>query len=237
MVAVLVVLTCVVLVVLDYYVLSRRARPAPLTERAAPPAPVPIAGERRPVPGEVFLQPTWTWSRMGDAGDLYVGVHPMLLELIGTPLSLDCRAHGDAVARGEPLVKLGRGERRVVVPSPVTGRVELVNYPALGGDDPWSASHARSGAWLYRIVPERLADDMRGWLSGDAASAWTMRRYHELREFLTHAAADRHLGVVMADGGELPAGIMGDMDDHVWAGLQERLTETAAGHAVTETTP
>jgi hypothetical protein len=34
----------------------------------------------------------------------------------------------------------------------------------------------------------------------------------------------------MADGGELPVGILGDMDESVWAGLEERFlaADTAA---------
>jgi glycine cleavage system H lipoate-binding protein len=226
MVAVLVVLTFAVLVLLDYYVFARRERTAAAAApRATPRATRPgvAAAASRPVPGDVFVQPTFTWSRIGDAGDLYVGVHPLLLDLVGTPLSLDCRAHGERVKKGEPLVKLGRGERRLTVPSPVSGTIELVNYPALDSDDPWSASHTRGGAWLYRVVPEQLAAEMRGWLVGDAALAWARVRYHDLREYLSSAAADQHVGFVMADGGDLPVGVLADMDDRTWNGVQSRV--------------
>jgi hypothetical protein len=32
----------------------------------------------------------------------------------------------------------------------------------------------------------------------------------------------------MADGGELPVGILGDMDESVWAGLEDRFLAPAA---------
>lgn len=221
MVAVLVVLTFIALVAINYY-LARGRAPVPghaAASRGLAPRPV----RAPPVPAGVFVQPSWTWCRFGETGEVYVGVHPLLLDVVGGPLSLDCRRHGATLRRGEPLVELGRGERRLTVRSPISGTVELVNYPALGSDDAFQATHSRGGSWLYRVRAGQVAEDSRDWLAGDAAASWTRRAYRDLREFVQARVPDRRLGLMMADGGDLPAGILGDMDDEVWAAVQRRL--------------
>ncbi len=226
MVFTLVILTIVVLVAIDYFWVSKRLAPARAAMEGRAPPPL-LKSE--PIPPGVFLQPGWTWSRLGEWGEIYVGVHPMLTALVGTPLELECVAPGASVARGEPMLRFGSRGRRLTVRSPVGGRVELVNYPPVGGAA-WPDAHAAEATWLYRIHPDRLADEMHGWLSGAAAETWTRKRYADLRAFVLGAVQDRHLGTVMADGGELPAGVLADMDDDVWAGLDTRL-------ATLETTP
>lgn len=236
MVAVLVVLTFAVFVALDFYLESRHAHVRP--SHALSGTPPPLSATLQSVPPGVFVQPTYTWSRLAETGELYLGVHPLLLNLVGQPVELECLAPGDRVRKGEALLRLGRGGKRLTVRSPVAARVELVNYPALGGPDAWPAAEGPNASWLYRLTPESMSREVGGWLSGDAATAWARRSYADLRQYLQGAVADRHLGAVMADGGELPVGILAELDERVWSGVDERLLAAApAGRTEPESTP
>lgn len=220
MVFMLVILSIAALVAVDYFWVGKRLAVTAQTETGRAPPPL-LANDA--VPPGVFLQPGWTWSRLGEWGEVYVGIHPMLMALVGTPVELECVAPGAQVNRGEPMLRFGTKGRRLTVRSPVAGRVELVNYPPVGRTAPWPEPHAPEATWLYRISPDRLPDDMHVWFSGAEASAWTRKRYGDLRAFIAGAVADRHLGTVMADGGELPAGVLSELDEDVWAGLDKRL--------------
>jgi glycine cleavage system H protein len=220
MVPVLVLLTFAALVALDHFVLSKGY----LEEKSGWPAklemlPMPAAHER--VPAEVFLQPTYTWSRIGESGAIYLGVHPTLLGLVGACCEFELRAPGEHLAKGDALARVGRGERHLTVRSPIAGRVERVNRHAAGAAR-WHTVERDGAPWLYRLRAERPANEVREWLSGASALEWTCRRYHELRAYLQDAVAAGQLGTVMADGGELPVGILGEMDEGVWAGLEQR---------------
>jgi glycine cleavage system H lipoate-binding protein len=222
MVMVLVVLTFVVFIALDYFVFSRRhaeaSSPALATVESAP-GPLPAVRQR--MPAGIFLQPTFTWSRLGRLGEVYIGVHPMLVGLVGDACELGFRSPGEHVAKGEQLVTLSFCGRHLTVRSPIAGRVEHVNK-LVTGETRWRDLEHNNGGWLYRIQPERVAEEVPRWLAGEQAAEWTRRQYGLLREYLQGAVADGHLGFVMADGGELPIGILADMDERVWAGLEDR---------------
>jgi hypothetical protein len=88
-------------------------------------------------------------------------------------------------------------------------------------------ANGHKGVWLYRVRPERLDHEAATWLTGAAAAEWTRRQYHELRSFLQGSVAESHLGVTMADGGELPAGILGELDQEVWSDIEQRFLSPA----------
>jgi glycine cleavage system H lipoate-binding protein len=221
MVMTLVVLTFVVFIALDYFVFSKRHAEAPVTARAQAAALSALPAVRQRMPDGIFLQPTFTWSRFGSSGEAYVGVHPMLVGLVGDACEYEFLDAGDRVAKGEPLVRLAQGGRHLTVRSPIAGRVEHVNRE-MTGETRWRDLEENNGGWLYRIRPERAAEEVPRWMAGEQAAEWTRRQYGQLRAFLHDTLADGHLGFVMADGGELPVGILGDMDASVWEGLEDR---------------
>jgi glycine cleavage system H lipoate-binding protein len=185
----------------------------------------PLWAAQEQVPAGVFLQPTFTWSRAAASGNVLLGVHPMLLELVGAPFTLEFRGVGEQFAKGDPLVRVRRGDRQLTVRAPVGGRVMQVNGEATGATQ-WAGN---GDSWLYRVEPLRVADEVASWFSGDRAVEWTRRRYEQLRSYLQDAVTAGHLGTVMADGGDLPVGILGDLDARVWAGLEDRFLAPDAG--------
>jgi len=220
MVMVLVVLTFVVFVLLDHFVFSKRYGDQPAMTRAVSPVlALPAVAAR--VPAGIFLQPTFTWSRLGGAGEVYVGVHPMLTGLVGEACEFEFRTAGERVGKGESLVRLTLGGRHLTVRSPLAGRVDHVNRNVTG-EARWRDLEENDGGWLYRIQPERVAEEVPRWFSGEQAAEWTRRQYAQVRSYLHDAVMGGHLGTVMADGGELPIGILGDLDTGVWAGLEDR---------------
>ena len=225
MVLVLVLLTFAVMAALDYFVFSKSYTEY-YARGSARPALQPLPAAYQPVPAGVYLQSTYTWSRIGRSGEVYLGVHPMLLGLVGASCELEFRTRGEHVAKGEPLVRIVRAGRRLTVRSPIAGRVDRVNRRAIGGPR-WRGVEGHDGDWLYRLQPERVAEEVPLWLSGEAAAEWTRRRYDDLRAYLHGAVADGHLGVMLADGGELPVGILAEMDEHVWTGLEDRFLAPA----------
>ena len=197
-----------------YHLLIERPRRVTLQRQAhtGPAALEEIVGK---LPGGVFLQNGFTWSRVVPDGVVEVGVNPMLVGLLGGSAEFSLDAPGGHVDRGSPLFEIGRDGRRVRVPAPVSGRITALNrHPyandVVTGDD----------AWLYRIVPDDLAREVPSWMIGTAASEWTRDRYERIREHLQHQMADGSTGIALADGGQVPVGALRGLDSAAWEAFE-----------------
>lgn len=211
--------TAVIAALLVHFVIvelpeRREARSGPSSPEA-----VPVSEAVEGLPGGVFLQTTFTWTRLRDNGEVFLGLHPMLLSLIGGPLEWDLLPDGQEVKRGEPLLALRRGEREFQVYSPLDGRVVEANEevdPVRG----WSGLTERRGSWIYRIRPLKAEDEVPRWLLGSRAAEWTRHQYRQIRDYLVRLLPDEGAGVAAADGGELPAGVLSQVDEAAWESFQ-----------------
>lgn len=218
MVALLVALTILALLAADYFLL-RRGRQAEDPEGVALPGPRPLSAAFAEPPAGVFLQPTFTWSRIRPDGELVVGVHPLLFGLVGAPYGIDLLPGGDHVGKGAPLARITKGGRTLTVRSPVDGRVTDVNR-AIAGEAEWNGIKDGNGSWLYRIAPERVAPEILTWTIADRAAAWTAREYQRVRERLLELAGSADSVRTMMDGGEIPTGVLASLDDNGWAAFE-----------------
>jgi glycine cleavage system H lipoate-binding protein len=220
MVALLVALTILGFLALDYFVLRPRRRAAEAAD-AAPLGLVPVTRAIDSMPNGVFLQPTYTWSRVLADGDLAMGVHPLLLGLVGGPLEIELLKNGERVEKGAPFVSLRKQDRRLTVRSPVSGTVTDVNE-APSGSPVWNGAVGPEGNWLYRVRPDRLAQEIPFWLIADQARDWTRRQYERIRNHLLAAVGGGEIGVTMTDGGDIAVGILDNLDAGVWDAFEHR---------------
>jgi glycine cleavage system H lipoate-binding protein len=214
MVALLVVLTILALLAADYLLL-RRGRQAEEAESIALPGLEPLSAASTHLPAGVFLQPTFTWSRIRSDGDHLVGVHPLLFGLVGAPYGIDLLPSGDHVAKGAPLARITKGGRSLTVRSPVFGRISEVNR-TIGGETDWTGANGGTASWLYRIVPEQVGPEISSWMRAEEAVDWTRAQYQRLREHLSATTVGPDVARTMADGGEVPTGILSTLDDAAW---------------------
>jgi hypothetical protein len=213
------VIVAATLIVAHHFLIARpRQRAAALEERLAvkraPPA-VTLA----PVPRGVFLQRTYTWSQINPSGELLMGLHPLLLNLVGAPQEIEVIPE-KKVERGLPLFRLRKDDRQFIVSSPVTGELRAARE-MVDGDTTWEEI-SDGDRWLCRIELEHVEDEVSSWMSGDRAEAWSSGQFAEIREHLLSLGACGGLGLTLADGGEIPAGALALLDQAEWEAFEER---------------
>lgn len=173
------------------------------------------------LPGGIFLQPSFTWTRIRGNGELFLGIHPLLLSLVGTSHELGLLKDDSKMKKGAPLLRIQNGEREIRLFSPVAGRIVEVNdsyMPQTG----WAGSARRKGSWVYRIIPDDAAEEVPSWLLGKQAMEWTHQQYRNIRDFLVQTTSHEEIGRAAADGGELQAGILGELNDQAWEAFRDR---------------
>lgn len=204
-----------------HYFFVDRPRLKAAGHRPSKPEPISLTEAMKEPPGGFFLQPTFTWARLRDNGEFFLGVHPLLLSLVGPETSMDMVPDNFDVEKGDPLLHLRLGDRELQVFSPIAGHIVEVNdefLPQAG----WAGATSRGGSWLFRIRPRAAKAEIPFWLLGPDASRWAHQEYREVRDFLFETETHDEVGLMAADGGELPTGVMTQLDAEAWASFQDR---------------
>ena len=221
MVALLVILTIVLALAVDSWVLARQRR------TAAVEAPAPLVAMKVPQPPQgVFLDTAHTWLRITSDGRLRVGIDDFLAEAVGQVDRVEVPAQGTTIERGSPLFTLFVKGRKLVVPSPAAGTVMSANDKALRDPsavvrDPYGAGWVAS-LWTRdhhaAIAPLRI---------GAAATHFLRDELHRLADFMVPTRV--HATVpVMADGGLPGKGAAASLDDAGWESFSREFVNAPA---------
>lgn len=212
---VLVVVTAIV----AYHFLIVRPGEKRLSRKLPLASPIPLSAALERLPRGVFLQPTYTFGEFDQRGRLLCGVHPILLGLIGAPYDLQLKVNGGEVKKGAPLFRIGKGGRWLTLPAPVSGKIVESKAVTRGGD--WERLAGGPDDWLCRIEPQHVEREIPSWMVADGAVEWTKRKYGEIRDHLMNARAERELSLTLADGGEIPVGVLAEFDEDAWKEFQD----------------
>lgn len=208
-------LVIVVALLTGHYFLVERPRRLAAVSANRPQA-LPLRQLVNRVPAGVFLQPTFTWGQLRSGGDVEIGVHPMLLSLLGPSVEMHTRSAGERVDKGDPLMTVGSAERHFLVRSPVAGSITVANS-APPVETEWQSRSDRTCV----IQPENLSDEVPSWMLGQTAIDWSREQYGRIRDHLLERSADPQTGLALADGGELPVGALNQLDAADWLEFEE----------------
>jgi glycine cleavage system H protein len=209
MVALLVILTIVLALAVDSWVLARERRTAAVL------APTPLVAMKVPQPPQgIFLDAAHTWLRITSDGRLRVGIDDFLAEAVGQVDKVEVPAQGTTIERGSPLFTLFVKGRKLVVPSPASGTVMSANDKALR--DPSAVVRDPYGAgWVASLWTRDHHAAISPLRIGAAATHFLREELHRLADFMVPTRV--HATVpVMADGGLPGKGAAANLDDESW---------------------
>ena len=209
MVALLILLTILVALAIDRFVLARQEQSA---ESAAP---LPIVAMNVPQPPQgVFLDTAHTWLRITSDGRLRVGIDDFLAEAVGPVEKVEVPGQGTTVERGDPLFTLFVKGRKLVIPSPASGTVMSANDKALR--DPSAVVKDPYGAgWVASLSARDHHAAISELRIGAAATHFLRDELHRLADFMVHSRGMARVPV-MADGGLPCKGSVARLDDRGW---------------------
>ena len=218
MTAILVLLTVMVFLGIDL-VKTRMERRRGEAVRYSTPEPF---GDVR-LPLGLFVGKQHTWARLTEAGELKLGVDELLTQAIGKVDAVELPEVGVRVQAGDPVAKLHRNGRTLVVTAPVAGTIVVANEdveraPMALRNDPYGSG------WLVTIWPDRQEEVASSMKLGRQAAEWLRQEVQRLRDFLAGHTAPGELGHVLADGAHPVIGAAMELDDAGWEEFQEQFT-------------
>ena len=203
-----VLFTIIIGLTIDYLLNRKKRAGSRITQRISYLSPSSIIPM---LPEGIFLQPTFTWSKLLDSGNLMVGIQPLLLGLIGEPEKFNKLDLGQAIQKGDTVLTLQKGIKKLNVKSPVNGTIESINPNFT--EEAWENL---GDVWLYSIKPENLASEISNWYLAEKSRTWMAQKLEQIRTFLSNNASHKQVGITIADGGELPVGVLSQFDDKTW---------------------
>lgn len=202
---------------LHFFLVERPRRKRSLVDPSLP-EPLPLEEALGALPEGALFQPTtFTWVRILPDRHILLGLHPLLVSLVGSPYRLDVIPEGWHLAKGKPLLRIKQGRRLLQIFSPVTGRIAEVN-PNACMEKGWTTPRDGEECWVYRVEPENLLWEVPSWLEREEAKAWIRNRCLDLRGFLAGSEAPG----VGNDSGDLPVGVLAGLDKDAWNRFQDR---------------
>ena len=225
MVALIALLVVLVFLTADYILQRRRGVRAEEVEVEASPvfdvrSQLALSSPR--APDGVFFAPGHTWAYLLPSGNIRVGLTDFARSVMGSVDEVEPRTRSVEVARGEPLLKMRRGEHTATFLSPIDGMIERVNLGFLGPDaarpnEPYTSS------WIFEMRPENTSDIPRTMFLGDAARSWLKQEVDRLRVFLATTLPEDHLvGATLQDGGLPNWDVVESLSDAEWQRFQDR---------------
>lgn len=216
MVVIFVALTVLALIALDYFVIhpKQQQKNAEISIGEL----IPLRETMNDIPAGVFLQPTFTWTKIQDDGSLKVGLHPMLLGLVGAPYEIELLQDKEIIEKGDPLLRVNKDGRHLTIKAPVAGEVTAYNQALIGETD-WQ--HLNT-SWLYKIQPQTVQQEIPNWQYAEDAGEWLQERYQNMKSFIFEKTAPTSVGITLADGGDIPMGVLSELDEDGWKEFQEK---------------
>jgi glycine cleavage system H lipoate-binding protein len=173
------------------------------------------------VPEGIFLQPTFTWSKILDSGNMMMGIHPLLLGLVGKPEKFEKLDEGQEFQKGDTVLTLQKGMRKLRVKSPIKGTIKSIN-PKFS-EEAWENL---GQVWLYSIKPENLSSEISNWYIAEKSRTWITQKIEQIRSFLSNNVPHKQVGLTIADGGELPVGVLSQFDNAIWEDFETEFFES-----------
>jgi glycine cleavage system H protein len=200
--------------------LVQRARRKAVTETA--PIPRGAAATACPLrtPEGIFFAKSHTWLSLFPSGRIRLGLDDLVAGLMENPQITFLKRVGECVIKGEPLMTIGEGERRLTVCAPLSGEILGVNS-ALSEAPRRMREKLFSEGWAYTIRPQSL-QELREMLIGGESRTWMLNEFSRLRAFLTASAPGVLATATVQDGGTPTTGVLKSLDSAKWLQFEEQ---------------
>lgn len=217
MTVVLVALSILFFLALDWLVLGRKEREGVLAYAKAQ---QPGEAVRVRLPGGIFFAPSHTWLNLFPSGRVVLGVDDFVSRLLEKPRVALLKSAGERVTKGEPILRLQTDSHSLTVRSPIDGRIVTPNSLLVRSPNLMREALFSDG-WAYVMKPDN-ARDMKSFMLGEESRSWIQNEFGRLRDLFAGVGSSAQLSpALLQDGGPPVMGIMESMDDPTWQRFEE----------------
>jgi len=211
------ILTLVLFLGIDFVIQRRHAR------QQTPNIVMPLAPQLLKAPKGLFYTKGFTWYKMRPDGNVTIGLNELVRKMVGHIDAVETATDHSDIEAGDTLISLLQGEHRIAIKSPFAGQVTFIN-PALSVSPDAYLAEAYSDGWICNMTPASDSLPVKVAMIGQGAVDWMK---NEIRHFteVVHREVSSEAGLTpsMLDGGQLPEGVLSELDGNIWKAVQQEV--------------
>lgn len=227
MTAILVILTIILFITIDYVVYRKRgtaliqvARKTVETESPKSFIHRPITEQDVFVPNGVFIHRNHTWAHILQSGKVKIGVDSFVSKIVGAIDRVTLPEIGAELKAGQRIFSLASKGRVLDFVSPINGKVVSVNDDLT--KNPTLLTDPYKNGWSVLIEPKNLSSDIPKLKISEEASIFIKNELKRFKEFLVGVANGNILGLQTLQDGGLPAeNVLSLLDGDKWKLFQK----------------
>lgn len=184
---------------------------------------LPLSSKLLKAPKGLFYTPGHTWYKMNHDGSVTIGLSELVHKMVGEIDAVETPADEAELQTGDTLITLIQGENRISIKSPLAGRITMLN-PALA----WAPDHylaeSYSDGWICKMEPVTDTLPVKVAMIGQGALDWMKDEIRRFTEVI-HGQMSAKAGLAhsMLDGGQLPEGVMTELDGDIWQAVEKEM--------------
>ncbi len=206
MVALFVLLTFILFVVIDIFVLRAQKKTHPAFEASNVLNHTSMVFNKYSIasPENIYLSKGHTWAEKIEDGLVKIGLDDFVMKALGKFTVENIAEENKNIKAGDVILEGAFNGKKIALRSPVSGVVTSVNKSLIGSEinDPYAD-------WSLVVNPSNFNSESEKLVSGKQLSNWMKDEFRKLKDFLTENTVNVELaGVTMQDGGNVVEGAL-----------------------------
>lgn len=172
------------------------------------------------LPQGVFLHPKHTWAYVLPSGKVKIGIDSFISKLVGKVDKIILPAIGQEIKKGQPILNIFSRDKKLSLVSPINGKVISLNNQLL--ENPELLEDPYNSGWGIIIDPSNLSSDISFLKISEEAIKILRNEVKRFKEFLINFGNGNSLGLQTLQDGGLPVkGILSSLEKEKWEKFQK----------------
>ena len=218
MVALFVVLTFILFIVVDLFVLKvqKKKHPAFAVSHSFQESHAMFNKKSFALPQGVMLTKLHVWLNKVDDQKVRIGIDDFVTKALGNVNIIPAAEIGSYVEKGQVVFNASVNDKKIQFRSPVEGTLVNVNNINKEITDPYNND------WIFEIQPKDGNANPISLVKYEEAVDWVKNEFRRLRDFIIEQSTQPTLaGVTMYDGGNLVEGVVSYLGDEAIAKFEK----------------
>lgn len=141
------------------------------------------------VPSGIFIAPEHTWVSIEMDGTARIGIDDFVRKILGKIDKVELPELEKKIKKGEALFRITRENQQFDFPTPVSGKVTMINTEHIDHPE-WFVAKPFELSWMCCIEPLNLSDDLHSLKIGQGTIAWYEKEIEKFDEIIKKTEED-----------------------------------------------